>query len=144
MTASDLPTLAFETGKTGGWLLQAPAAFFRRFTGKPARRISLTKSAGIGKSEHAVKTMLATQTWLVTWQNRNGDTQSNTIQLCGFWRISNIETRARDALFHQRGISAAQILRLSLDFQMTPARMDAVNSVAASQDRRMRFEQGCG
>lgn len=136
MTATDLTTAACETGKTGGWLLQAPAAFFRRFKGHDAARDVQCKPVK--------QDIFATQIWLVTWQRQNGDVQTNAVMISGVWQMADIEAQARNALHMQHNISGVQILRLSLDFNMTPARLEALQRITDQYQNRMRFEEGCG
>jgi hypothetical protein len=136
MTATDLPTVACEPGKTGGWLLQAPAAFFRRFKGHDAPR----NLRCAPEKQH----IFATQVWLVTWQRPNGDIQTNAVLISGVWQMAEIETQARDALHRQCDITDVQILRLSLDFNTTPARLEALQRITDEYQSRTRFEEGCG
>lgn len=91
-----------------------------------------------------LKTMFATQTWLVTWQRQNGVIQTNAVLICGVWHLADIEEQARDALHRQHDISDAHILRLSLDFNMTPARLEALQEITTSYQQRLRFEAECG
>jgi hypothetical protein len=136
MTATDLTTVACETGRTGGWLLQAPAAFFRRFKGNDAPRYL---------TGHPVKPdIFATQIWLVTWQRQNGDIQTNAVMISGVWQMADIEAQARDALHRQCDIADVQIMRLSLDFNMTPARLEALQDITTKYQSRIQFEDGCG
>lgn len=136
MTATDLTAVACETGKTGGWLLQAPAAFFRRFTRQPETLTTPPPATGTA--------MLTTQVWLVTSQSRNGDIQTNSVRISGIWRIADIATQARDALHLQHDMRDVQILRLSLDFNMTPARLDALRDITTKYKNRIQFEEECG
>ena len=136
MTATDLTTVACETGRTGGWLLQAPAAFFRRFKGHDTPRDV--------QCEPVKRDIFATQVWLVTWQHQNGGVQTNAVMISGVWRMADIEEQARDAMHRQHDISGVQILRLSLDFNMTPARLEALQRITDQYQNRMQFEDGCG
>lgn len=137
MTATDLTTVACETGRTGGWLLQAPAAFFRRFKGSDSAPRYLT-------GQPIKNDIFATQIWLVTWQRQNGDIQTNAVMISGVWHMADIEAQARDALHQQCDLQDVQILRLSLDFNMTPARLEALQTVQRQYHDRLRFEAGCG
>ncbi len=136
MNAANLNTVACEPGKTGGWLLQAPAAFFRRFKVQEAPREL--------RCEPVKRDIFATQAWLVTWQRANGDIQTNAVLISGVWQMADIEKQARDALHRQCDIADVQILRLSLDFSMTPARLEALQDITDQYQKRMRFEDGCG
>ncbi len=136
MTAADLTTAACGTGKTGGWLLQAPAAFFRHLKGHDTPRAT--------RCEPIRQHILATQVWLVTWQHQNGGVQTNAVMISGVWRMADIETQARDALHRQHDITGAQILRLTLDFNMTPARLEALQRITDQYQSRMQFEEECG
>jgi hypothetical protein len=88
--------------------------------------------------------MFATQIWLVTWQRQNGGIETSTVLICGVWRMAEIETTARDALHRQHDLTGVQILRLSLDFNMTPARLDALQTITTQYQKRLQFEEGCG
>jgi len=136
LTAKDPATVACETGRTGGRRLQAPAAFFCRFT-RQRETISPTRPP-------EVNTMFPTQVWLVTWQRRNGDIQTNAVMISGAWPMADIEAQARDALNCQCDMADVQILRLSLDFNMTPARLEALQDITTKYQNRMHFEEGCG
>ena len=104
--AQNLPTIACETGKTGGGLLQAPAAFFRWFTPKPAAQPNVPTPAD---------TMSPSQAWMVTWQSLRGDVQTDTVLISGAWPMERIEHQARIAMHLQHDIPNAHILRLTLD-----------------------------
>lgn len=130
-------THACETGKTGGWLLQAPAAFFHRLAPKHPKRITPILP-------QRMRPTLATQIWLITWQHRNGDVQTRSVLISGVWQVAEIETRARDALYLQHDISNAKILRLSLDLTMTSVRQKASQDITTKEQRRLHFESECG
>lgn len=107
MTATDLTTVACEAGKTGRWLLQAPAAFFRRFKGHDTPRDV--------QCQPVKQDIFATQVWLVTWQRQNGETQTNTVMISGVWQMAEVEAQARNALHRQHDIPNANITRLTMD-----------------------------
>ena len=136
MTATDLTTVACETGKTGGWLLHAPADFFRRFKGHDM--------PSDVQCEPIKQNIFATQVWLVTWQHQNGDVKTNAVLISGVWQVAEIEAQARNALHMQHDISGVQILRLSLDFNMTSGRLEALQRITDQYQSRMRFEEGGG
>lgn len=136
MTPPEPAPDARETAKTGGWLLQAPAAFLRQFKGRKApRKVPFTP---------ARSNILETQTWRVTWTHPNGETRTTAVLISGIWRLGDLETQARNALDRQHGITNAQIQHLTLDLAMTPARHEALQSIFRQHQSRMRFEQDCG
>ena len=100
MTSTELNANTSETGKVGKWLREAIAA-------NDARRYS----TGQPVKSH----LLATQTWLVTWQRHSGETQTSTVMISGVWHMGDIEAQARDALHLQCDAPNARITRLTMD-----------------------------
>lgn len=125
---------ACETGKTGGGILQAPAAFFG----------FIRKSADVGKTEPARRNTFADQAWMVTYERPNGDIVTEGVLINGGNLQADIEFLARNALKDQRDIDCAKILRLSMDFTLPPARLNALQAITKSYQTRMRYEAECG
>lgn len=61
-------------------------------------------------------TSYAVQIWRVTWQNRQGETNSSKVKICGFWNVADLPSQAAAALLYQHDIADAHIVALTLDF----------------------------
>lgn len=61
-------------------------------------------------------TSYAVQIWRVTWQNRQGETNSSQVKICGFWNAADLPSQAAAALLQQHDIADARIVALTLDF----------------------------
>ncbi|WPZ23135.1 hypothetical protein T7987_07860 [Sulfitobacter faviae] len=128
--------LPHETGTTaGGGLLAASGAFFRRFrncttgdTAKPVRP----------------QTPFPDQKWLVTYECANGDVATSTVLINGASLLVDIYTLARMALRDQCDIDRAIIIRISIDYRATPARVEMLDRITRNYSARLRFEAECG
>jgi hypothetical protein len=137
MTMHARPTpLPYETGTTaGGGLLAAPGAFFRRFR----------KRADDGAVRpECPPSLFPDQQWLVTYQRPNGDVATAAVLINGGNLQADIETLARLALHRQRDIDCAAILRISIDYRATPARVELLDRITRDYNARLRFEAECG
>lgn len=143
MTMHTHPTSPpYETGTTAGASsLRTPGAFFRRFARKTPT-VSHTKSSAMGKTETTL--CFADQQWLVTYERPNGDIATEAVLINGGNLQADIETLARLALRDQRDIDCANIIRISIDYRATPARIEALNRISRDYSARLKFEAECG
>ena len=137
MTRRAHPTpLPHETGTTaGGGLLAVPGAFFRWFrksttrdTAKPVRP----------------QTPLLDQKWLVTYECPNGDVATSAVLINGASLLVDIYTLARLALRNQCDVDRAIIIRISIDYRASPARIEMLDQITRNYNARLRFEAECG
>jgi len=137
MTMRAHPThLPHETGTTaGGGPLAAPGPFFRRFRARNA-----------GSTAHPARpqTLFPDQQWLVTYERPNGDIATEAVLINGGNLQADIETLARLALRDQRDIDCATILRISIDYRATPARLEALERISRDYSARARLKADCG
>lgn len=144
LTLTGQPPHAVGTGQTGGWLLQAPAAFFRRLFRKQKETHSALKKPTHARTNDDIANLLKPQHWTVTWQNSSGDVQNSLVSISGYWKLSSLEQEARRALFSQHEIENANIIRLSLWLGSYPAHLERAQRANKDIARRLRFEEGCG
>lgn len=128
--------LPYETGTTaGGGLLAAPGAFFRRFR-KGA-------DGDVARPERP-PSLFPDQQWLVTYERPNGGVATESVLINGGNLQADIETLARLALHRQRDIDCATIIRISIDYRATPARVELLDRITRDYNARLRFEAECG
>ena len=128
--------LPHETGATaGGGLLAASGAFFRRF-----RKITAGDTAKPARPQ----TPFPDQKWLVTYECPNGDVATSTVLINGGNLQVDIYTLARMALRDQCDIERAIIIRISIDYRATPARVEMLDRITKNYNARLRFEAECG
>jgi hypothetical protein len=128
--------LPYETGTTaGGGLLAVPGAFFRRFR---------KKTGGDAAKPVRPQTPLPDQKWLVTYECPNGDVATSTVLINGASLLVDIYTLARLALRNQCDVDRAIIIRISVDYRATPARVEMLDRITKNYNARLRFEAECG
>ncbi|WOI34742.1 hypothetical protein R1T40_08460 [Tritonibacter scottomollicae] len=137
MTMHTRPTpLPYETGTTaGGGLLAALGSFFRRFR---------KGTAGGTVQPMRPQSLFPDQQWLVTHMRPNGDVATEAVLINGGNLQADIDTLARLALRHQRGTDCATIIRISIDYRATPARIELLDRITRDYNARRRFEAECG
>jgi len=128
--------LPHETGTTaGGGLLAASGAFFRRF-----RKSTTGDTAKPVRSQ----TPFPDQKWQVTYECPNGDVATSAVLINGGNLQVDIYTLARMALRDQCDIDRAIIIRISIDYRASPARVEMLDRITRNYNARLRFEAECG
>jgi len=137
MTMHARPTpLPYETGTTAGrGLLAAPGSFFRRFR---------KATAGDTAQPTSPQPLFPDQQWLVTYERPNGDVATEAVLINGGNLQADIDTLARAALRDQRDIDCARLIRISIDYRATPARVELLDRITRDYNARLRFEAECG
>jgi hypothetical protein len=126
----------YETGTTAGASsLRTPGAFFRRFR---------TRAADDAAKLARPQALFADKQWLVTYERPNGDIATEAVLINGGNLQADIDTLARLALRDQRDIDCANIIRISIDYRATPARIEALNRISRDYSARLKFEAECG
>ncbi len=136
MTMPARPTpLPHETGTTaGGGLLAAPGSFFRWFR----------KGTADDTAQPVRPPLFPDQQWLVTYERPNGDVATEAVLINGGNLQVDIDTLARLALRDQRDIDCARLIRISIDYRATPARVEMLDRITRDYNTRARFEAECG
>lgn len=82
--------------------------------------------------------------WLVTYQRIDGTLATADVLLNGSNPQADIHELAQQALRTQHDIDCARLVRISIDYRATPARVELLDRITRDYNARLRFEAECG